>query len=132
MTWYYDELGYPLDQLVEELPRQNPLGASELYFMEPAILMEMQDSLNVRFLVRIYVDPDYPYNYEPVYVSALKNKYPSEYEIASNEENWFSKSGSETAEYLLDPNGGQKWISEVIPEWVKIFRRKGYLPSGER
>lgn len=132
MVWYYDELSYPLDQLIGNPPRRNPLGANELYFMEPAILMEMQNSVSTRFLQQMNVDPGYPYNYEPVYLDALQVEYADVYQDAISTSNLFSEAGTDTTEYLLDPKGGQTWVTKVVPEWIKVLRNKGYLPAGEK
>jgi RHS repeat-associated protein len=117
MGWYYDDLGYPLDQLAANPPFQSPLGPNDLYFLEPSILMEMQNSENTRLLQILSVDYNYPYNYEPVYLETLRIKYPELSNIVKNESNWFSEAGTATIEFIYSPDGGYSWVTQYAPGW---------------
>ena len=122
LGFYYEDLGYPLDHITTTLPKHNPLGPNELDFMEPSILMEMQRSENTRFLYALNVDPAYPYNYEPAYLAALKERYPNIFEDASNQGNWFSESGTAFHEYIYDPFGGYAWVTKDIHVWERVLQ----------
>jgi hypothetical protein len=76
--------------------------------MEPPILMEMMKSENTRFLKTLKIDPAYPYNYEPVYLKALQDKYPRQYEFANDQSNWVAESIPDVLDFYF--NGGYQWV----------------------
>lgn len=118
-------MGYPIDDLVNNPRYHNPLGESKwLEFADPHMLLQMNEGENTRFLKNLSLDPDYIYNYERVYINALKVKYEVEYQEALDP----SQRG-ELYQSMLDIFHDEKnfleMVGEQINEYMKAFEQKG-------
>lgn len=131
ISMYYEDFGHPLDELVLDPPIRNPLGKNGLGFTEPAILMEMQNGVNTRFLKELDLDFGYAYNYEPTYLSALKDEYPKELEAAVNVTNSIVDSVPGLNEFLSDHENGYPSIVVQTEKWMKAIQEK-YPVGGDR
>lgn len=82
--------------------------------------MSMLEGENIRFIRYLNIDPQYPYNYELVFLNALKVKFPKEFGEAKTIENFYSNflsnSVIETYEFYWDPTLFQELL-EIQSKW---------------